>query len=148
MCSDLMKDITILKKVAAQELAAEKRYAEQVSRMCDGEVKEVLAEIKDEENRHKRECVVILKSEDSKFNADEFDKLIDMELNTLLCSSLPDTISFIELDIEKELEAAKLYEGYATELKDPKFANMLTNFMEDEKVHVEKLHEILNKLKG
>jgi rubrerythrin len=143
-----MKDITILKKVAAQELAAEKRYAEQVSRMCDGEVKEILAELKDEENRHKRECVVILKSSDSKFNSDEFDKLIDMELNSLLCASLPEMISFIELNIEKELEAAKLYEGYAQELEDEKLSNMLMNFSEDEKSHVEKLHEVLNTLKG
>ena len=148
MYLNYMKDITILKKVVAQELAAEKRYAEQVSMMCDGEVKEILAELKDEENRHKRECKVILKASDSKFNSDEFDKLIDMELNTLLCSSLPEMISFIELDIEREMEAAKLYEGYAEELHDEKLSNMLTNFMEDEKDHVEKLHAVLNKLKG
>ena len=143
-----MKDSSILKKVAAQELAAEKRYAEQISRLCDNEVKEILAEIKDEECRHKQECVVIIKSQDSKFNSEEYDKDIDMELNTLLCATMPDTISFIELDIEKELEAKKLYEGYAKELKDEKLANMLTNFMEDEVQHVEKLHEALNKLRG
>jgi rubrerythrin len=143
-----MKDSDILKKVAAQELIAEKRYAEQISRLCDGEVKEVLVELKDEERRHKRECVVILKSVDPKFNSELYDKPIDMELNTLICASLPDIISFIELNIEREIEAKKLYEGYARELKDEKLKNMLTNFMQDEAEHVDKLHECLNKLQS
>ena len=143
-----MKDVTILRKVAAQELTAEKRYAEQVSRLCDGEVKEIIADLKEEERRHKRECAVILKSSDSKFNSEEYDEPVDMELNTLLCASLPDIISFIELNIEKELEAKKLYEAYAKDLKDEKLKSMLINFCKDEEAHIERLHECLNKLKG
>jgi rubrerythrin len=141
-----MSDLAILKKVAAQELVAEKRYAEQISVLSDGEIKEVLADLKEEEWRHKEECVVILKSKDKKFNAKEFDNLVDMNLNTLMGATLPDIVSFLQLDIEKELEAKKLYEGYVRDLQDEKLKIMLTNFVQDEADHIEKLHALLNKL--
>ena len=142
-----MKDIEILKQIAEQELAAEKRYAEQVSKLCDGAVKEVLAELKDEERRHKRECIVLVKSIEPKFDATEYED-VDMDMNTLLCASMPDMIAFLELDVEKELEAKKNYEGFAKDMKDERLSNMLTNFMEDEAQHAEKLHTLLNDLKG
>ncbi|MBT3941004.1 ferritin-like domain-containing protein [Candidatus Woesearchaeota archaeon] len=143
-----MKDIEILKKVAAQELAAETRYAEQVSKLCDGKVKEVIAELKDEEQRHKRECAVIIKFHESGFDASSYDEAVDMELNSLQCVNMPDMIAFLELDVEKELEAKKLYEGYARDAKDEKIANMLINFAEDEASHVEKIHALLSELQG
>ena len=143
-----MKDIEILKKVAAQELAAETRYAEQVSKLCDGKVKEVIAELKDEEQRHKRECAVIIKFHESGFDASSYDEAVDMELNSLQCVNMPDMIAFLELDVEKELEAKKQYEGFAKDLKDERLSNMLTNFRDDEAQHAEKLHALLNDLKG
>jgi rubrerythrin len=142
-----MKDIEILKTIVKQEIAAEQRYAEQVSKLCDGSVKEVLAELKDEERRHKRECIVLIKSIEPKFDASEYED-VDMELNTLLCASMPDMIAFLELDVEKELEAKKQYEGFAKDLKDERLSNMLTNFRDDEAQHAEKLHALLNDLKG
>ena len=138
----------LLKKVVAQELAAEKRYAEQVSKLCDGAVKEVIAELKGEAERHKRECAVIIKFHDSKFDASLYEEAIDMQLNTLLCANMPDMIAFLEQDVEEELEAKKRYERYAKDAKDEKIANMLRNFAEDEVSHVEKLHALLNELQG
>ena len=140
-----MKDVDILKQVAGQELAAEKRYAEQVSRLCDSEIKEALAEIKEEELRHKNECVVLIRAAEPSFDSKKYDESIDMELNTLLCASLPEILAFLELDLEKEMEARKLYDGYARDAKDEKLSNMLTNFLEDEAIHVAKIHGILEK---
>jgi rubrerythrin len=140
-----MQDVDILKKVAEQELAAEKRYAAQVSKLCDGEIKEILVELKEEELRHKRECVVIIKSHEPSFDSEQYDSDIDMELNTVICASLPDIIAFLELDLEKEMEAKKLYEGYAQEVKDEKIANMLKNFVEDEAEHFAKIHKVVTK---
>ena len=143
-----MKDIDILKTVAELELASEERYAEQVSRICDREVKELLAELKEEKRRHKQECAVLMKYFDPKLDISDFNKGVDMELNTLLCANMPDLISYLEADIAAELDSKKEYAELIKNLKDEKLANIIKNFISDIDQHLEKIHTSLNGLRG
>jgi rubrerythrin len=143
-----MKDLDILKKVAELELASEERYAEQVSRICDREVKELLAELKEEKRRHKQECAVLMKYFDPKLDISDFNKGVDMELNTLLCANMPDLISYLEADIAAELDSKKEYAELIKNLKDEKLANIIKNFISDIDQHLEKIHTSLNGLRG
>ena len=143
-----MKDIDILKKVAELELASEERYAEQVSRICDREVKELLAELKEEKRRHKQECAVLMKYFDPKLDISDFNKGVDMELNTLLCANMPDLISYLEADIASELDLKKEYTELIKKLKDDKLANIIENFIVDIDTHIEKIHTALNNMRG
>jgi rubrerythrin len=143
-----MKDLDILKNVAELELASEERYAEQVSRICDRDVKELFAELKEEKRRHKQECAVLMKYFDPKLDISNFNSGVDMELNTLLCASMPDLIAYMEADISAELASKKEYEKLIKKLKDEKLANIILNFIVDIDTHLEKLHTALNTMRG
>lgn len=140
-----MADLDIIKKVLDQEHESENRYAEQVSRLCDGEIKQTLAQIKEEKRENKEACIALIKEADKKFDEAEFIKPIDMDLNTLLCATLPDIIGYLELDESKECASNDVLKEAIKEVKHDKIKKVLNSIMKNIDSHIEKVSEILRK---
>jgi len=140
-----MEKIEILTKVADLESAAENRYAEQVSSLCDGEIKQVLAQIKEDKRQHKEACVKELKKLKKDFDEFKFNQLVDMDLNTLICSTLPEIITFLEVNESKEVRAKKFFEEQIKGVKDKELKKLLEGFLKKTTEHLDKISELLRK---
>jgi len=137
----------ILKHVLKQEFEAEKRYTQQINKINNPAIRKLLLELRDEEIEHKEECIERIKEINNNFDSSEFKD--DLEIKTPLEEdNIDEIVKMLELDVEKEEEAFKLYMGYAEEVNNLEISTLLLKFKEDEDHHTEKIKELLQQLKA
>ena len=137
----------ILKHVLKQEFEAEKRYTEQINKIKNLVIRKLLMNLRKAEIEHKEECIERLEEIDSSFNASKFNDNTKIK-NTVKEDNIKEIIQMLELDIEKEKEAAKLYLGYSKEVNNLDISTLLTKFKEDEIEHAQKLKNLIQQLKS
>ncbi|MBU2634427.1 MAG: ferritin-like domain-containing protein [Nanoarchaeota archaeon] len=137
----------ILKQVLKQEFEAEKRYTQQINRINNPTIRKILLELRGEEIEHKDECIERLKELGNNFDASEFKD--DLEIKTPLEEDdIDEIVKMLELDTEKEREAARLYTGYSNEVNNLEISTLLVKFKEDEIHHAEKIQNLIEQLKA
>ncbi|MFH1209418.1 MAG: ferritin-like domain-containing protein [archaeon] len=136
----------ILKKVLKQEFEAERRYTDQINKIKNLVVKKLLMNLREAEIDHKEECIERLQEIDSGFDDSRF-KSRDKITNFVKEDNIDEIVQMLELDIEKEREAGKLYLGYSKEVNNIDISTLLMKFREDELEHAAKLINLVNQLK-
>ncbi|MDD5331757.1 MAG: ferritin-like domain-containing protein [Candidatus Nanoarchaeia archaeon] len=141
-----MTDLEILKKILNQETEAEKRYIEQINKIRTPIIRKVLKDIRLEEYRHKRELIVILKNMEDHFDDKpyaEVEKIMPEEPGS---EDFRLVQALLELDKEKEAEAATLYLESSEKAEDPKLRDLFLEFLNQEKAHEKKIKTLIDQL--
>lgn len=164
MAEKIRSEKEILLVIIWQEVLERKRYEMQIRTTNNREVKAILEALRRTEDEHKQEAVKKLAAIEPGFVLDENEfpggkisgvllldekefhyeeKLLDM--NT--AKDVLHLISIIDTDVKKEAYVARLYASLSADTKDAGIRKMLNGFVDDEKVHMEKLKQLGEKIK-
>ena len=141
-----METIEILKKVFEQEIAAEKRYAAQISSIRKAYViRKVLNDIRKEEINHADLVIKKIKVLDETFDRSFTPSIIDN--NFLGKDNIKEIRKFLEIDAESEKIAYTNYMNFSEQAQNLELKKMLIKFIEDEKQHEQKVLNLIDNLK-
>lgn len=141
-----MNTLEILDSVLKQEIAAEKRYAAQISLIRKAYViRKVLDDIRKEEINHANLVIKKIKILDKTFDSDFRPSILNN--NFLGKDNVKEIRKFLEIDAESEKIAYTNYMNLSEQTQDLEIKKMLIRFIEDEKQHEERILNLIDNLK-
>ncbi len=154
----------ILLVVIWQEVLESKRYERQIGITNNGEVKSVLEDLRKTEEKHKQEALGKLSKIEPGFVLNEREPpkgkisgifLLDekeffFEEKLLDLNAVKDVrllLNVIDADAKREAYVARLYSALSMDAKEADTREMLVDFIADEKLHLEKLKGLGERIK-